>query len=169
VAVNSAIRGGDLARQTIPDAQFTTHVFIDNISPIYGTYQITGQYGENQFAETTFEVVEDVKEDTIISLSTDKQVYAPGDAVVISGRLNGFFVPSLTLNIDQTEKTALHDQEKTFGPGVSTRNVKLQDGVRLEGDGRFTYEFTIPNNANSLGEFRITVWENIGWKSCYIF
>jgi len=160
--VNSAIRGGDLARQTIPDAQFTTHVFIDNISPIYGTYQITAQYGENQFAETTFEVIEDVKEDTIISLSTDKQVYAPGDLVVISGRLNGFFQPSLTLNVDQTEKTALHDQEKTFGPGVSSTNLKIQSGVRLEGDGRFTYEFTIPNNANSLGEFRITVWENVG-------
>ena len=160
--VNNAVRGGDLARGTFPDAQFTTRVYVDNIKPIYGTYQITAQYGENQYAETTFEVLEDVKEDTIISLSTDKPVYKPGDMVVISGRLNGLYVPTLNLNVDQTQVSALTDRTKSFGSGESTRIVKLKDGVRLEGDSSFTYEFTIPNNTNSLGEFRVTVSENVG-------
>ncbi len=73
--VTDAVRGGDLARGTFQDSQFTTRVYIDNIKPSYGIYQITAQYGENQYAETTFEVLEDVKEDVTISLRTDKPVY----------------------------------------------------------------------------------------------
>lgn len=160
--VTDAVRGGDLARGTFQDSQFTTRVYIDNIKPSYGIYQITAQYGENQYAETTFEVLEDVKEDVTISLRTDKPVYKPGDLVVISGRLNNLYVPQLNLNVDQTQASALTDRTKSFGSGESTRIVKIKDGVTLAGDSSFTYEFTIPNNANSLGEFRVTVSENVG-------
>ena len=70
---------------------FSTQILIPDINPVYGTYQISGIYkaqdpiyrsaGLEITASSTFELVEDVKEDIIISLSTDKDVYEIGDIV----------------------------------------------------------------------------------------
>ncbi|MCH6586548.1 MAG: lamin tail domain-containing protein, partial [Thaumarchaeota archaeon] len=159
-SVNTGIRGADFIEYG--DAQFITNLFMDTVSPSYGIHTIGAEYG-TQTAIATFELSEDVKEDTIISLRTDKPVYKPGDVVVISGRLNNLYVPQLNLNVDQTQVSALTGiRSQSYGSGESTRIVKIKDGVTLEGDSSFTYQFTIPNNANSLGEFRVTVSENVG-------
>ena len=55
------------------------------MNPVYGTYEINGIYkSQNPLdnfdnvsitSSTTFELVEDIKEDVAISLSTDKELY----------------------------------------------------------------------------------------------
>ena len=135
------------------DAQFATSIFMDTVSPSYGSYTIFAQYG-TQLGTGDFNLNEDVKEDAPISLITDKQVYKPGDNVLISGRLNNQYVYTMNLNVDQTKQTSLFAE--------SFRIMKIKDVVRLEGDSSFTYEFRIPDTHHSLGDFRVTVSENVG-------
>ncbi len=149
--VNTSLRGAD--SNAFRDAQFITNIFMTTVSPSYGTYTINAQYGE-QKSTSTFELTKDVKEEKIISLATDKQVYGLGETVVISGRLNNLFVPSLDLEVLQTRTLALD-----FDPSKVTKEL---GAVRLAGDSTFKYVFQIPNNSNSLGGYKVTVSKDVG-------
>ena len=161
----SAVRGGELNANL--DAQFSTTIFLDTVSPTYGIYTIIAQYS-TQAATSTFEVTEDVKENKVISLSTDKPAYGLGETVIISGRLNNLFVASLNLEILQT---GLDLSTDPLGRGSldqdSTGILKILDAVRLAGDSTFRYEFTIPNNSDRLGDYRVTVSKDVGQETIY--
>jgi len=133
--------------------QFVTNLFVDNVSPVFGEYRIVGQYS-GQVAEAFFHVAADIKEDSIVSLSTDKSVYEPGETVVISGRSNLYHVPTLSLEVVNSANLAL---DTAGGTGM-----KILDAVRLEGDSTFTYEIPIPENSASFGEYLVTVRGEIG-------
>ncbi|MFQ5497157.1 MAG: lamin tail domain-containing protein [Nitrosopumilus sp.] len=139
--------------------EFTTSLFITTIDPGYGTYEIYAEYFDKS-ASTSFEVVEDIKEDVPISLWTDKVVYGLGEEVTISGRLNQVWVGFLDLEILQTKQFAIGS--------TSDSGFKIQDGVRMLGDGSFSYTFTIPDNSLRLGDYRITVSKDIGSASTII-
>jgi len=149
--VNTSLRGAD--SNQFKDAQFITNIFMTTVSPSYGTYTINAQYGE-QKSTSTFELNKDVKEEKLISLTTDKQVYGLGETVVISGRLNNLFVPSLDLEVLQTRTLSLD-----FDPSKITKEL---GAVRLAGDSTFKYVFKIPNNSNSLGGYKVTVSKDVG-------
>ena len=136
-----------------PDAQFATTIYMDTVSPIYGTHTIVAQYG-TQTAISTFVVFEDIKEDTLISLSTDKPVYGLGETVIISGRLNNLFITSMDLEILQTGIVSFSTDTDSI--------LKELDVVRLEGDSTFTHLFKIPNNSDRLGEYRVKVSKDLG-------
>jgi len=132
---------------------FSTTVFMDTVSPTYGIHTIITQYS-TQAASSTFEVTEDVKENKVISLFTDKPAYGLGETVIISGRLNNLFVDSLNLEILQTGIVSLD---------VNTQNVlKELSAVRLAGDSSFRYEFKIPNDPDRLGDYRVKVSKDVG-------
>ncbi|MEK0350508.1 MAG: lamin tail domain-containing protein, partial [Nitrosopumilus sp.] len=76
--------------------KFETRVFITTVNPGYGTYNIHAEYSDRS-ASTTFEVVEDLKEDVPISLWTDKVAYGLGDEVKITGRINQVWISTLDL------------------------------------------------------------------------
>jgi len=164
--VNSAVRGGEL--NTNPEAQFSTSIFINTISPTYGIHTIIAQYS-TQAATSTFEVTEVVKENKLISLFTDKPAYGIGETVIISGRLNNFFIESLDLEILQTGLSLSTDP---LGRGSVDQDaigiLKILDAVRLAGDSTFEYQFTIPNDPDRLGEYRITVSKDIGKETIFI-
>jgi hypothetical protein len=153
---NRFTKGG--TRLLNPDSQFILRGFIDSINPVYGTYKITAEYGEHK-AETTFDLVEDLKEDKIITLLTDKQAYGLGDTVTISGRLNNYYVPTLDLEILQTDDRSLQGSR---GQTQSSIAFKKLDGVRLEGDSTFEYQYKIPLSTNALGDWRVLVKKDIG-------
>ena len=153
---NKVFSGGDLSS----NFPFSTNVFLTIVNPVYGTYEIIGEYGE-QSAITTFEVAEDLKEDVLISLWTDKEAYGLGDVVYITGRLNGFWVDSFDLEITQTRNTALGVSKNIdFAGGGS--GFKILDAVRLDGNGKFEYSFTIPDGDVRLGDYLISVSKDIG-------
>ena len=137
------------------NGKFSGNIFLTTVNPVYGTYVLTGNYlGETS---TSFNVVKDVKEDVLISLWTDKEVYGLGETVSITGRLNDRWVSSLDLEILQTRNTAL-------GTGYDSSDFafKIQDVVRLEGDSSFKYSFKIPTGDQRLGDYRIKVSKEIG-------
>jgi len=134
-------------------AQFVTNLFVDSVSPVFGEYRISGQYS-GQAAEAFFRVVADIREDSIVSLSTDKPVYEPGETVVISGRSNLYHVPTLSVEVVNSANLAL---DTAGGTGM-----KILDAVRLEGDSTFSYEIPIPESFASFGEYVVTVSGEIG-------
>ncbi len=137
------------------DNEFKTTLFLTTVSPNYGTFVITAEYFDKS-ATTSFEVVEDFKEDVPISLWADKVAYGLGDVVHITGRLNQVFVSTLDLEIVQTKQTST-DMSSTSDPGF-----KILDGVTINGDGTFDYSFTIPNSNTRLGDYKITVSKDVG-------
>jgi len=144
------------------NGEFNTSVFITTVDPQFGTYEIIAEYFDKS-ATTTFEVVEDFKEDVSISLWTDKEAYGLGEIVTISGRLNHVFVSTLNLEILQTKQTAIGSS--TSG---SDAGFKILDGLTLLGDGSFKYTFIIPDHPNRLGTYKITVSEDVGTATIVI-
>ena len=137
------------------NGKFSGNIFLTTVNPVYGTYVLSGEYLGTTY--TSFDVVKDVKEDVLISLWTDKEVYGLGEMVNISGRLNDRWVSSLDLEILQTRNTALGS-----GTGSGDFAFKILDVVRLEGDSSFKYSFKIPAGDQRLGDYRIKVSKEIG-------
>ena len=150
---NNVIANGNLFPT---DGKFKTNLFITTVDPSYGTYQIKGEYFGKPVM-TTFEVVEDYKENVAISLWTDKLAYSLGERVEISGRLNDTWVGTMDLEIIQTRQSSIGNT--LVG---SDSNFKILDSVTILGDGSFTYDFTIPDNSIRLGDYKITVSKEIG-------
>ncbi len=142
---------------------FETRIFMTTVNPVYGTYNIHAEYFD-KFDSASFEVVEDFKEDVPISLWVDKEAYGLGDIVKISGRLNDNFISTMNLEIVQTKQTGLID---TVSSG-SDAGFKILDGMTVQGDGFFAYSFTIPNNPLRLGDYKISVSQDIGFAKIII-
>jgi hypothetical protein len=136
------------------NGEFSTSLFITTVNPNYGTYEIIAEYFDKSVL-STFEVIEDIKEDVIISLWTDKPVYGLGDDVQITGRLNQFWISTLDLEVVQTKQLSITSSESNSG-------FKIQDGVRISGDSSFAYTFTIPDNSIRLGDYKIKVSKDVG-------
>jgi hypothetical protein len=145
------------------NAQFKTTAYISTVNPVYGTYEIIAEYFDKS-ALIFFDVSKDVKEDVPISLWVDKEAYGLGDVVKISGRLNDNFIGTMNLEIVQTKQTGL---EGTASSG-SDAGFKILDGMTVKGDGSFAYSFTIPNNPLRLGDYKISVFEDVGFVKIII-
>lgn len=125
----------------------STEFYLNTISPELGEYRVEAQYDTHR-ASTTFEIVADVREDVPISLSVDSSVYALGQTVSVSGRLNDLWESSVGYVVEQTATAS----------GALDRNaLHRSDTLRTHGDGRFSDSFVIPNNSDRLGQYQITV------------
>ena len=135
-----------------PDTKgkFSTTFFINSVKPVFGKYIVIATY-DKETTTTSYELVPEIKEDTIISLSTDKKAYGLGDTVIITGRSNKVWVSSLDIEIVQSYKSK--DVTDTF---------VVRHLVRLAGDSTFKYEFKIPNENNRYGDYKVKVSKDIG-------
>lgn len=138
--------------------KFSTSIFMTTVQPVYGFHQIVAEYGTHS-AVSSFELSEDVKEDKIISLTTDKLAYALGETVYITGRLNNLWIFSLDFEIQQTGLGSLDTK-------VVDR-LKILDSVKLEGDSTFSYEFEIPNNSKRYGDYKVTASKDVGSETIF--
>ena len=133
--------------------EFSTTLYMNPLSPSLGNYKIIGKYSEYE-SQTIFALVEDIKEDSIITLNTDKSVYGLGDTVSITGRINDIWIPSLDLEISQTGTSSVNTDIIDI--------LKILDVVRVDGHGYFNYEYNLSKNTDRLGEYRITVQKDLG-------
>ena len=135
-----------------PDTKgkFSVTIFINTVNPVFGKYNIIATYDKST-TETSYELVPVVKEDKPISLRTDKKVYGLGDTVIITGRSNKVWIPSLDIEIVQSY--ASKDVKDTF---------VIKGVTRLEGDSTFKYQLKIPNDKNRLGDYKVKVSKDIG-------
>lgn len=141
-----------------PDTKgkFSTTIFMTTVQPVYGFHKIVAEYSTYS-AVSSFELTKDVKENKVISLTTNKKAYGLGDTITISGRLNNLWIFSLDLEILQTGFGSLHTD--------ALNRLKIQDSVKLAGDSTFKYEFKIPNNPIRYGDYRVTVSKEVGAES----
>jgi uncharacterized protein affecting Mg2+/Co2+ transport len=142
-----------------PEGKFSGRIFMTTVNPVYGMYDIIADYGK-QHAETTFELLKDVKDTKNIVFETDKQVYGLGETVTISGRSNKHVV-ALDLEILQTGSAAI-------GKDTGKNALKIRDQVKLAGDSTFRYELKIPTDQLRLGDYRITVSKEFGSAIAYL-
>ena len=158
---------------------FSAQLFMSGVNPVYGTYEVNGIYksqnplyaipGETLTAKTSFSVIEDIKENVPISISTDKELYTVDEIIKVTGRSNDVWVEDLELFVMQT---GLLTPTSVKGPGqayLSPDPFNLQDRVRLNGDGTFAFEFKLieslnPNEDYSkfYGDYKVTVSEYFG-------
>jgi len=144
------------------NGEFKSTFYVSTVNTVYGTYEIYAEYSDKS-TSINFDVVKDIKEDVPISIWTDKVAYGLGDQVKITGRINQQWVSTLDLEIVQTKQTSIGSSLTASDSGF-----KISDGVRIMGDGSFTYSFTIPDNKLRLGDYRITVSKSIGTATSII-
>ncbi len=161
-----------------PDSQghFTTYspyqahssasgIVIDNISPVYGTYTITATYGNTQ-ATTSFSLVPQQTQAVPIIISSDKQVYGPGDTVTINGRVNAAGLQNLgltpSIQIIQTLPISSSGTSQIGTRGIIPNAINTQTFVQVQSDGTFVYKLTIPGSQSGLGSYRAIVTSGFG-------
>ena len=156
---------------------FSTKFFMAAVNPVYGTYEINGTFKSQDTratstntieASTTFILAEDVKEDVSISISTDKEIYAVGDIIKVTGRSNDVWVEDLEVQVIQTgvlSANAVGSDSRYVAPDP----FELRDRVRLNGDGTFEFEFKVvessgatENYSKRYGDYKISVSEYFG-------
>jgi len=142
------------------NGKFSTNVYITPVNPAFGTYQITAEYSTKS-SLAFFEVVKDIKEAKAISIWTDKDAYALGETVTVTGRLNNVWVQFMNLEILQTKNAAL--ASTALGGGNS--GFKILDTIKISGDGTFSYSFKIPDSNVRLGDYKISVSQSLGSAS----
>ena len=160
---------------------FSTQLFMQTVNPVYGTYEIDGTYKSQNpryyssfdviHANSSFELIPDLKENISISLSTDKEVYSVGDTIKVTGRSNDVWTENLELTVQQTS-IGYDRNTSTSSANVGTHPFTLKESVKLDGDGRFSFEFNVivnsmlqENNENRYGDYKISVSEYFGQAS----
>ena len=155
---------------------FSTQMFMQTVNPVYGTYEIQGTYksldpysdSAEIDANMTFQVVEDVRDESIFSLSTDKEIYSVSDTIFVTGRSNQIWTENIALEVQQTgilTRASDSDKSQYIRPDPFT----LNESVYLNGDGTFEFQFKVVNSGNVdedlsrfFGDYRLTVSEYFG-------
>ncbi len=164
---------------------FSAQLFMSNVNPVYGTYEIKGIFKhQNTFStnpssklegSASFTLSEDVKEDVPISLTTDKSLYEIGEIVQISGRSNDVWTEDIELTIEQTSIFHRTTTTSSDNPNTTANPFSYKDSLRLDGDGRFSFELNVidgfsnsEDNSHLLGAYKISVSEYFGDASVVI-
>ena len=157
---------------------FSTQFLMHGVNPVYGTYEIQGIFkaqdpinrssGIEMPASTTFEFIEDVRDESVFSLSTDKEVYSVGDTITVTGQSNHIWTENIDLEVQQTgllTRAADAHKDQYIRPDPFT----LEKSIDLNADGTFEFQFKLVHNADGqedlsryLGDYRLTVSEYFG-------
>jgi hypothetical protein len=143
----------------------TSGVFINTITPSYGIYNIVASYG-TVTATTSFALVPQVTQSTTLTLSTDKQAYAPGDTVIISGQSNLKGLQNLglapSLQIIQTFQTSSSGTSQIGNRGIVPNTLSVRAFIHVASDGTFSYLLHLPASSYSLGNYRAIITTAMG-------
>ncbi|RNJ76644.1 MAG: hypothetical protein EB830_03535 [Nitrosopumilus sp. H13] len=140
------------------DGKFTTRIFLNPVSPVYGTHEIKATFATKS-ATATFEVSEKpLNLGTSILLATNQTVYGLGETVHVTGKINGEQTNPLKLLV---ERAKLPDAD-TFG------DFQINIIVPVDDDGSFAYVFDLPRDKNSLGYYLIRASETMGSEEIII-
>jgi hypothetical protein len=161
-----------------PSGMFTTYspyqqhasasgIFINKVTPTYGLYSIVATYGTIT-STTYFALVPQGVQTSPITLSTDKQAYAPGDTVTISGRVNLQGLQNVglapSLEIIHTFLSGVSNSGGSRVGGIGVNNIDVKTLVNIASDGTFTYKLDLPGASSSLGNYRAIITTAVGSK-----
>ena len=157
---------------------FSTQFLMHSVNPVYGTYEIQGKFkaqdpiyrsaGIELITSATFELVEDVRDESAFSLSTDKEIYSVDDTIFVTGRSNQIWTENIALEVQQTgvlTRAADSHKDQYIRPDPFT----LKESVDLNGDGTFKFNFDLIESFDSeedlsryFGDYRLTISEYFG-------
>ena len=157
---------------------FSTQFLMHAVNPVYGTYEIQGKFkaqdpiyrsaGIEIITSATFELVEEVRDESVFSLSTDKEIYSVDDTIFVTGRSNQIWTENIDLEVQQTgvlTRAADAHKDQYIRPDPFT----LKQSVDLNGDGTFKFNFDLIESFDSeedlsryFGDYRLTVSEYFG-------
>ena len=113
-----------------------------------GSYTIQAKYGDG-FSFYSIAISDEDLDLSKLSISVDAE-YLLGETIILTGKLNTIWVPTLNIEIAQTTtQSTLND--------ISGLLFELSDVVRLDGYGSFTYSLDIPNDPIHLGTYSVVV------------
>ena len=124
-----------------------------------GNYEVTAKY-LNHRAATNFDVQSNVvfggpPGRAQILLSLDKNTHAPGETVILNGKLSKLvFVDVYRISFVQRLDNAISCEQYSFNCGVH-QFPPIE--VRPDQDGSFTFEWEIPDSEQVLGTYDIIV------------
>lgn len=131
----------------------TSGIIVNSVNPVYGTYRVAATYGST-IASTTFTLTQSLTQSAAVTISTDKQVYAPGETVTISGRTSA----SGLQNVGLSPKLQIVQTYQASGNIGSVPNtVNIVTFVNVNTDNTFNYQLPLSGTSNGLGTYRITV------------
>src|SRR5574340_1562776 len=134
-------------------------LLINSVNPVYGIYRVTATYG-GASAFATFTLIPTQAQTNAITLVTDKQAYAPGETVTLSGStlLKGLQNVGInpSLQILQTTVGGSSGTQTSGTRGVSPNAVNILTIVNLQNDNTFSYKFVLAGTS-SLGNYRAVV------------
>jgi hypothetical protein len=137
-----------------------TGLLINSVNPAYGIYRITATYGDTS-AFATFTLVSIQAQNNAITLSTDKQVYAPGETVVLSGSTLLKGLQNLGLNpnlqIIQTTIGGSSGTQTSGNRGIVPNTANIITSVNLKSDNTFSYKFALVGTSAGLGNYRAII------------
>jgi hypothetical protein len=133
-----------------------TGLLINGVNPVYGIYRVTATYGSTS-ATTSFILVSMQAQKNAITLTTDKQAYAPGDTVTLQGStlLQGLQNVGLNPTL-QILQTSGGPGLQTVGSTSVTNSANVVTIVNLQSDNTFSYKFVL-SGVSSLGDYRAVV------------
>ena len=157
---------------------FSTQLLMHGVNPVYGTYVVLGTFkaqdpiyrsaGVELSARTTFELIEDVKDETAFSLSTDKEVYSVDDTIIVTGRSNQIWTENIELEVQQTGVLS-RDVSDVKSQHIRPDPFTLKKSIDLNGDGTFEFKFRLIETFDSeedlsryLGDYRLKISEYFG-------
>jgi hypothetical protein len=125
----------------------SSSVILDTVNPVYGTYDIIAKYDTAQ-TTASFNLIQQPTLSAPIVVTTDKQAYALGDTVTISGRTNLIGVYDFQIEIVQS-----------YTSGVIKQTFDIKKSLNVSSDGTFTYTLPIPSTTDRFGSYRVIISE----------
>ncbi len=121
-----------------------------------GPYTVRALYN-NIRAETTFGVANDLvlgsKDPLTLLLYLDKSEYNPGDMVLLNGKPNRLiYLEEFDVSVAKKDATDITCGAFHCGPHTGTIT-----SIRAGPTGSFEYQFAVPDSADSVGSYEITV------------
>ena len=128
------------------DGTFAAEFQIVQSDYMIGSYHVDFEYA-NYMADLTFDVKDvDISENPI-DIVFDKNVYGLDDMVKITGTINDVAIVSVDIIVQQIT----HEPES-----ITKYHDKVTDSVRTINSKDFSYEYTIYDNPDRLGKYKIT-------------
>lgn len=131
----------------------TSGIIVNYVNPIYGTYRITATY-DSVTASTTFTLTQSATQSAAVMISTDKQVYAPGETVTISGKTSAAGLQNVGLS-PKLQIVQTYQASSNIGSVPNTINIVTF--VNVNADNTFSYKLPLSGTSNGLGTYRVTV------------
>ena len=149
------------------DGNFETSTFLSNVNPVYGTYTVSAEYGD-EVIFSTFDVVEIIEEETISLISDslifniDKTEYFTNEKMRLSGMITNFdsssdiYYQVITFNFEASDGTAPTMDSAIMDSAAGSQKIEFTLTAIPDAFGNFSIDARIPAVSFFEGAYSVT-------------